>query len=143
MFNSLFRLLDDSYFPYTLKSKNIAAAVKAAFPEIAKKYGDDVEVSINLTMVPNNTATPIKINMDSGITLGSLDDVSTTVSVMCSNATVNSEETIMIGMNMMVQGNFSMKELVFYPTIDSVVVENARVKKSKVQVPEDISELIG
>ena len=59
MFNSLFRLLDESYFPYTMKSKNLDAAVKEAFPELTKKYGKDVEISLNLTMVPNNTATPI------------------------------------------------------------------------------------
>ena len=44
MFNSLFRLLDDSYFPYTMKSKNLDAAVKKAFPELIEKYGEDVEI---------------------------------------------------------------------------------------------------
>ena len=142
MFNSLFRLLDESYFPYTMKSKNLDAAVKEAFPELTKKYGKDVEISLNLTMVPNNTATPIQINTVSGIVLGSLDDVSTTVSILCSNSEVQMEEALVFGMNMEAQGNFTMKELVFYPTVDAVVVQNARVKKAHVQVKtQDFSKL--
>ena len=134
MFNSLFRLLDDSYFPYTMKSKNLDAAVKKAFPELIEKYGEDVEISLNLTMVPNNTATPIQFKTESGIVLGSLDDVSTTVSILCSNSEVQMEEALVFGMNMEAQGNFTMKELVFYPTVDAVIVQNARVKKAHVQV---------
>jgi hypothetical protein len=142
MFNSLFRLLDDSYFPMTMKSKNLDMAIKEAFPELASKYGDDVEISLNLTMTPNNTATPIKMNTESGIVLGSLDDVSTTVSVLCSNAEVKNEEALMFGMNLEAQGNFTMKELVFYPTVDAVLVQNARVKKAHVQVKnQDFSKV--
>jgi hypothetical protein len=62
MFNSLFRLLDDSYFPYTLKSETLNKAVKNALPELAKKYGSEVDVALLVTMTPNNTATPIRIN---------------------------------------------------------------------------------
>ena len=37
-------------------------------------------------------------------------------------------------MNLLAQGNFTMKELVFYPTVDAVVVQNTRVKRAHVQV---------
>lgn len=108
--------------------------MKAAFPELGKKYGSEVEVSLHLTMTPNNTATPISINTKSGLVLGSLDDVTTTVSILCSNASVQEEEAVVFGMNMEAQGNFSMKDLVFYPKVDSVIVQNTVVKKSHVQI---------
>jgi hypothetical protein len=60
--NSLFRLLDDSYFPYVLKSDNLDQAVKSAFPELTKKYGSELTVALQITMTPNNTATPISIS---------------------------------------------------------------------------------
>lgn len=142
MINSLFRLLDDSVFPYTMKSTNLDAAVKAAFPELAKKYGNDVEVSLALTMVPNNTATPIQMKAESGIVLGSLDDVSTTVGILCSNSEVQNEEAVVFGMNMMAQGNLTMDKLIWYPTVDSVIVQNARVKKAHVQLQsQDFNKL--
>jgi len=136
MINSLFRLLDDSYFPYNMKSKNLDAAVKAAFPELTKKYGKDVEVSLALTMVPNSTATPIQFKQESGLVFGSLDDVSTTVGILCSNSEVKDEEAVTFGMNMMAQANFSMSALTWFPTVDSVIVQNARVKRAHVQLKE-------
>lgn len=131
MFNSLFRLLDSSFFPYTMKSKNMDAAVKSAFPELVAKYGSDVEVTLNLTMVPNNTATPITVHKDSGIVLGSLDDVTTTLSILC-----NGEEAVVFGMNFEAQGNLTMKDLVFYPTINGVIVQNSKVKKAHLTLNE-------
>jgi hypothetical protein len=131
MLNSLFRLLDDSYFPYTLKSKNLDQAVKSAFPELAQKYGSEVSIGLSITMTPNNTATPIKINK-SGIVLGSLDDVTTTMSILCSNSSVKNEEAVVFGMNLEAQGNFTMKDLIFYPKVDAVLVQNTMVKKAHV-----------
>jgi hypothetical protein len=133
MFNSLFRLLDGSYFPYTLKGKNLQNAVKNAFPELTTKYGSEVSVALAITMTPNNTATPIQINQ-SGIVLGSQDDVTTSLSILCSNSSVQNEEAALFSMNLEAQGNFSMKNLVFYPKVDAIIIQNTVVKKSHVQL---------
>jgi hypothetical protein len=100
-------------------------------------YGSDLKLSLSLDMHPNNTATPIQFSQESGIVLGSLDDVTTKLSVICSNASVEAEEAILFGMNVLAQGNMTMSELVFYPKVDQVLVQNARVLKSHLKLREN------
>ena len=98
--NSLFRLMDDSFFPYQLKNGNVSDALITAIPQLKTKYGDDVTVSLNITMEPNNTDTPIHLDTESGIVFGSKDSIKTLISIICTNATV-SEEVSLLGTNVM------------------------------------------
>jgi hypothetical protein len=68
--------------------------------------------------------------------LGSLDDVTTTLTILCSNSSVQNEEAVVFGMNLEAQGNFTMKDLVFYPKVNAVFVQNTKVKKAHVQIKD-------
>ena len=84
-------------------------------------------------MLPNNTDSPIKIDK-SGIVLGGLDSVATILNIVCSNSSVQNETAVVFGMNLEAQGNFSMKDLIFYPKIDAIRVINANFKKSHIEI---------
>jgi hypothetical protein len=142
MFNSLFRLLDDSYFPHPIGSHNIVNAMRMAFPEIAAKYGSDYTMAINMTMIPNNTATPIRLSQESGIVMGGQDTIAVDISLICSNASVKNIEEVVFRMNLEAQANFSMADLVFYPTVDDVFIHNAAIKRTHIKLqPQDLDQL--
>jgi len=64
------------------------------------------------------------------------------MSIICKNATVE-EEAILLGMNIVAQGNFTMKDFVFFPKVDNMLVHNTKVKRAHVKIPaEDLNKVV-
>jgi hypothetical protein len=127
--NSLMKVADESFFPYMVTSKNITSQLGQMMPEIAEYYGKGVEIALGLSFMANNTAAPISFNATHGIVIGDMDGVLTKLDLICSNATTTNETAVEFALNLETHVNMTMKDLVFFPTVEDIRVANTVIKR--------------
>lgn len=127
--NSLMKVADESFFPYMVTSKNITSQLGQMMPEIAEYYGKGVEIALGLSFMANNTAAPISFNATHGIVIGDMDGVLTKLDLICSNATTTNETAVEFALNLETHVNMTMKDLVFFPTVEDIMVANTVIKR--------------
>jgi len=141
MVNSLFSVAEGVFFPYTVRDANISTALHSAFPVISETFGDSANVSMAFTLSPNATNAPINFNSTRGVVIGDLDDVKSVLKLQVSNDTVTDQEIAILETNFEMAGNFSMKDLVFYPEVQEVDVVNCYVKKDHLGLEGDFEKI--
>jgi hypothetical protein len=132
MFDSLMSVAQGSFFPYIERDANVSQALIAAFPVIAQRFGPSANASLAISLMPNATAAPINFNATRGIVIGDLDDVKSVVTILVSNENETDRELATLQMNFEMAGNMTMKDLVFYPDVQELAVENVYVKKDHI-----------
>lgn len=95
-----------------------------------------------LTLMPNSTAAPINFNATRGVVLGDLDDVKSVMKLQVSNDTVTDKEIAILQMNFEMAANFSMKDLVFYPDVQELAIENTYIKKDHIGLEGDLDKIL-
>jgi hypothetical protein len=123
------KVADESFFPYMVTSKNITSQLGQMMPEIAEYYGKGVEIALGLSFMANNTAAPISFNATHGIVIGDMDGVLTKLDLICSNATTTNETAVEFALNLETHVNMTMKDLVFFPTVEDIRVANTVIKR--------------
>lgn len=118
MLNSFIKVADNSMFPYVFDDQNITSQIVYAFPELAKHYGKDVKVNLGLSMMENNTDSPIHLNKTLGIVIGNQETFFTKIELICSNATTFNESAVKFSMKMEARANLTMTNFIFYPHVD-------------------------
>lgn len=141
MLNSFMSVGQNSFFPYVERDVNVSQALLAAFPVIAKKYGADANVSLAISLMPNATAAPINFNKTRGIIIGDLDDVKSEVSMLVSNKNFTDREVATIQMNFEMSGNMTMKDLVFYPEVQELMIENTYARRDHIGLEGDLNKI--
>ena len=91
--------------------------------------------------MPNATAAPINFNATRGIVIGDLDDVKSVVKILVSNDTVTDRELATLQMNFEMAANMTMKDLVFYPTVNELAIENTYVKRDHIGIEGDFNKI--
>lgn len=130
-----------SFFPYVERDANVSQALLAAFPTIANKFGSDANVSLSINLMPNATAAPVNFNATRGIVIGDLDDVKSVVKILVSNENVTDRELATLQMNFEMAGNMTMKDLVFYPSVQEMNIENTYVKRDHIGLEGDFNKI--
>jgi len=125
--NSLLKVADESFFPYMVTSKNVTGQLSQLMPEIAEFYGKDVQIAIGLSFMASNTEAPVSFNATHGIVIG--DGVLTKLDIICSNATTTNETAVEFAMNLETHVNMTMKDLVFFPTVEDIKIANTVIKR--------------
>ena len=74
-----------------LKSENLVKELHAVIPEIKAYYGNDVEVTSKVSMKAG-AAKAVTFDRENGATIG--NGATTTLQVICSNATTKSETAL-------------------------------------------------
>lgn len=76
----------------------------------------------------NNTDAPVHFNMTKGIVIGGKDTVLTKLAIICSNATTKNVNAVEFDMNLEARVNLTMKDMVFFPHIDMIQINNTMKK---------------
>jgi len=141
MLDSLMSVAQGSFFPYVERDANVSQALLAAFPTIANRFGSDANVSLSINLMPNATAAPVNFNATRGIVIGDLDDVKSVVKILVSNENVTDRELATLQMNFEMAGNMTMKDLVFYPSVQEMNIENTYVKRDHIGLEGDFNKI--
>lgn len=123
MVASLFELIATNYFPYEVKEAGITKDILAAFPEIKQYYGADANVHLSLSM-ENTQGKPINFDKTHGVILGSQSDITSTITILCSNATTKEEAAVVFTANLEAHANITMSNFVVFPAIKQVFAAN-------------------
>jgi len=127
MINSALKVADNALFPYVLDDQNITSQLLQAFPEISKHYGKAVKVMLGLSIMPNNTQAPVAFDQKKGLVIGNQDTIMTKIDLICSNETVKNETGVNFVMNLEAIVNLTMKDLIFFPHVDEINVNNTKI----------------
>lgn len=141
MLASLMSVGQGAFFPYVERDANVSQALLAAFPVIAKRFGSKANVSLAISLMPNATVAPINFDMKRGIIIGDLDDVKSVVTILVSNENVTDRELATFQMNFEMAGNMTMKDLVFYPEVQELTIENTYVRKDHIGLEGDFNKI--
>lgn len=90
-----------------------------------------------MSMVPSTDKSPITFSEKDGIVIGDEKNLITRVRFICSNETTTDEEAVFVAMNLETHANVTMDNLIFYPIVEDILVENTKVKKDIVGIQMD------
>ena len=124
MVNSVIDIVSDSMFPMKLENADISTQVKQIFPEIAKKYGADAELSFNVNLETNNGKS-ITFDTHKGVVLGDNTPLTLSLDVLCSNAETNNDVALQFTMNLEGHFNMSIFNFILFPMINQVEILNS------------------
>lgn len=141
MLASLMSVGEDAFFPYIMRDVNVSKAILKAFPVIGRRFGSAANASLAITLMPNATAAPINFNKKRGIIIGDIDDVKSVVTILVSNENITDREVATLQMNFEMTGNMTMKDLVFYPEVQEVNIENTYVRKDHIGLEGDFNKI--
>jgi len=131
MVNSLFEDVGDKLFPLEVNSPDISAQMLQVFREVSLYYGKDATVGIQLTMNPG-TGKAINFDDKEGIMIGSKSDITSTLTMICSNATTTNETAVVFSLNLLMAANVTLQDFILYPKINNIQVANTVVVQDNI-----------
>jgi len=131
MVDSLFQAAGEELFPITINNKDIQAQLLQVFREIGQYYGQDVTIAMDIAM---NTGEGKPINFDTkhGVMIGSQSDITSTIELVCSNATTKAETAVTFELNAELHANVTLDNFVIFPKINEIFAANTKVTQDKI-----------
>lgn len=131
MLVSLFQTVGSNVFPVELFNDAVSTQLMQVFHEIPMHYGNKATVGIKLSMATGE-GKPINFDMKNGVQIGSQNDITTTLELICSNATTVNETAVVFSMNLEAFANITMQNFVIWPKINKVFVANTQVSQDNI-----------
>ena len=131
MVNSILQQFEPSVFPIEIKQKSLSDEMKQVFHEIPTVYGNDAVVGIKLSMDLGD-GKAVNFDKDHGVIFGSKSNVTTTLELTVSNATVMNETAVVFELNLEAHANLTLFDFIVYPNIKEIFAENTVVVKDNI-----------
>jgi hypothetical protein len=118
-------------FPIELFNDAVSTQLMMLFHEIPMHYGQQAKTGIKLSMATGE-GKPINFDMKNGVQIGSQNDITTTLELICSNATTVNETAVVFTMNLEAYMNLTVQNFVIWPKINKIFVENTVVAQDNI-----------
>lgn len=133
-FDSLVSVANAQLFPLTITDKSVTSQLLQVFFEFKDHYGQDVELAL-VVNYNQTSAKPVQFDKTDGILLGGEgNDLVLTVDILASNDKIKKEKAMSLELNAYATANISMTDLMIYPDITKVGVENVKKTFDKVNM---------
>lgn len=133
MLNSIILALAPRVMPISLTG-DITDQLLQLFHEFKVTYGKDVKIELDVTLEDNGSETPLRLDADRGILIGSTDedDVSMLFMFKASNDTVQSEPALELRMNLEVALNLTFENMELWARFEEINIANTEVTMDNV-----------
>ena len=128
-FASVLKEASELLFPMEVSSTNLVKELHAAVPELKAYYGADVSVSSRVSMTAG-AQKAVTFDMENGATLGK--GATTTLEVICSNATTKNEIALTFVSNLVLTSKTYLTNFILFPSVADYSASGTQVTKNVV-----------